>query len=100
RSGLGQQGRLDGVGERSAMLLCKLDSAARVRVLIAAAAGQEQRDRTGVGGLQVPLRAARIIAEDLIEILAESRVVAGVSKEHRSQLPIRAVDAQDWNGMV
>src|SRR5262245_7457518 len=82
------------------MLLRLLQLAPRIRVLIAAATRDEKGRRAGVSLLEIALGVAGVIATDLVEVLAEGRVVTGIAEENGAQLAIRAVDAEDGHLMV
>ena len=100
RLGLRQQGCLDGVRERPAVLLRLLQLAARVRVLIAAAAGDEEGRRTRVSLLEIALGVAGVVGTDLVEVLPEGGVVARVAEEHGPEFAVGAVDSQDRHVVI
>ena len=75
-----------------AVLIHELDAAARQRVLVAAAARNEQRDRARMPPLQFVLRRARPIGGN--EIIAEHRGVASISGHDGPQLAVLATNGK------
>ena len=80
------------------MLLCQLQRAAGLRVLVAAAAGDEHGGCAGMGLFQILLREAGVVATELVE--AERRVVAGVSEDDGLQFSISGLNLQHRHVMI
>ena len=79
------------------MLPNQLDLAARIGVLIARAAGDEQRRDARIRRLEVLLGVARVVAAEEVE--PDRRVVARVAEQHGPQLAVGARHPQNGHRM-
>ena len=82
------QDELDGLAQLFAMVLGHLEGAEGMGVGVARAAGDEQRDGTGVVGLDAVLGVAGEIGGDLHHVGAERRVVAGIAEDDGQRLAV------------
>ena len=86
------QGGLDGGRQRAAMLLGIAQLAARIRILIAAAAHQELGRDARMVLLEILLGIAGVVSEPLAK--AHRRIVAGIAEHHGAQLSTRVEHAE------
>lgn len=91
-------GCLDRRGQGAAVLLGQLEGAARIRVLVPAAAGEEKRCSAGILILQISLRITRVIPAKLIK--RQRGVVAGVAKKYGARLAAGVHGAEHWHIVV
>ena len=85
-------------GQCPSVMLCVLQLAARVWILVAAAAHHEQRGHTWIVGFQILLSVPGIVAVPLAE--SHGCVVTGISKNNRLQFSGGIANTQDGYRMI
>src|SRR5262249_57331035 len=80
-------------GHRFGLLFGQLAFAARVRIYVSAASGDEHRRRARMRPFNRLLRESRVIAAEFIKLSGQRRVVAGVTEDNSAQLSVRRFDA-------
>ena len=92
RGHLSRECGIDALRQFRAVALRQLHVAARQRVLVAAATGDEHRDGALVPLLEFALGEARVVTAHAAE--AQDRAVAGVAEHHCAELAVRVRDPE------
>ncbi len=94
----GNEGFFDGGGEHSTVAFGELETFARQRILIAAAAIEKHRGRAGMTFFESELGEAGIVAGPFVE--GEGGIVTGITEENGFQNAVRAENGEHGNRMI
>ena len=94
------QDAADLLGQRRAMFARPGHRAARIGIGVTRAADHKQGLRPWIAFLNGSLGKTGVVAADFIVLVGERRVVAGSAEEHRAQLAVRPVHAQDRHAAI